>query len=228
VRRRIRRRGARAETMDPSAWFDGGVSLAALNVFVQIVFIDLVLAGDNAIIVGMVAARVPAHMRRKVILFGVGAAVVMRIGFSLIAVQLLSITGLKLLGGLLLLWVCWRLWLELRESYAEQRAEGGELAAEASAEGELSALRPAIVQIVIADLSMSIDNVLAIAGVAREHPVLMVFGLALSVAFMIFAASLIAKLLKRHPWVAYLGVALILWVAAVMIQEGAHEVMAAL
>jgi len=209
-------------------WLDGAFSLSALNVFIQIVFIDLVLAGDNAIIVGMVAARVPAHMRQRVILFGVGAAVVMRIGFSLVAVQLLSITGLKFFGGALLLWVCWRLWIELRTGHEAVAAEGAEQATAASADGELSALRPAVIQIVIADLSMSIDNVLAIAGVAREHPVLMVFGLALSVAFMIFAATLIARLLKRYPWVAYLGVVLILWVAGVMMVEGTHEIIASL
>lgn len=213
--------------MGIAEWLDGGLSLSALNVFFQIVFIDLVLAGDNAIIVGMVAARVPVHMRQRVILFGVGAAVVMRIGFSLIAVQLLGITGLKLIGGALLLWVCWRLWVELRCGYDEQLHEGADLAADAEKSGDLSALRPAVIQIVIADLSMSIDNVLAIAGVAREHPVLMVFGLALSVAFMIFAATLIARLLKNYPWVAYLGVVLILWVAFVMMWEGGHEVFTA-
>ena len=214
--------------MGIAEWLDSAFSLSALNVFIQIVFIDLVLAGDNAIIVGMVAARVPAHLRQRVILFGVGAAVVMRIGFSLIAVQLLSITGLKLFGGALLLWVCWRLWIELRTNHEAVAAEGAEQATAASADGELSALRPAVIQIVIADLSMSIDNVLAIAGVAREHPVLMVFGLALSVAFMIFAATLIARLLKRYPWVAYLGVVLILWVAGVMMVEGTHEIIASL
>lgn len=116
-------------------------SLQALNVFVQIVFIDLVLAGDNAIIVGMVAARVPDHLRKRVILFGVGAAVVMRIGFSLIAVQLLNITGLKLLGGLLLLWVCWHLWIELRSGYAEQAAAADNLSHQ-----PFTSMRPAIIQ----------------------------------------------------------------------------------
>jgi len=195
----------------------------AFNIFVQIIFIDLVLAGDNAIIVGMVAARVPPHLRQRVIFFGIGAAVIMRIGFSLIAVQLLGITGLKLIGGLLLLWVCWRLWVELRTGY-EDEAE----AAENLEHQPFRSMRPAVIQIVIADLSMSIDNVLAIAGVSREYPVLLVFGLALSVAFMIFAATLIAKLLKRYPWIAYLGVVLILYVAAVMIWEGGVEVIQSL
>jgi len=195
-------------------------TLDAFNVLVQVIFIDLVLAGDNAIIVGMVASRVPAEMRQKVILFGIGAAVVMRIMFSLVAVQLLAITGLKFVGGLLLLWVCWKLFSELRQSHnAEPEQE--------AAEGEkFTAMRPAIIQIVIADLSMSIDNVLAIAGVSREYPAILVFGLALSVAFMVFAATLIAKLLKKYPWIAYVGLVLIFYVGLVMCYEGGVELMA--
>ncbi|NND90885.1 MAG: TerC family protein [Granulosicoccus sp.] len=197
--------------------------MASAAIFVQIVFIDLVLAGDNAIIVGMVAARVPAQMRRQVILFGVGAAVIMRIGFSLVAVQMMAIPGLKLVGGVLLFWVCWRLFVELKTGHAEQQSDASEMADEAEAAQQLSALRPAVIQIVIADLSMSIDNVLAIAGVSRDNPVLLIFGLALSVAFMIFAAAIIARLLTRYPWIAYLGLVLIFYVAIVMTWEGAHE-----
>lgn len=203
-------------------------TMASFVIFMQIVFIDLVLAGDNAIIVGMVAARVPAELRKKVILFGVGAAVVMRIGFSLIAVQMMNVTGLKLIGGLLLFWVCWRLWIELRSGHAEQIHEAGQSAEKADKNKQLSALRPAVIQIVIADLSMSIDNVLAIAGVSRDNPVLLVFGLTLSVAFMIFAATLIAKLLTRYPWIAYLGLVLIFYVAIIMSWEGAHQVLSKL
>ena len=184
----------------------------AAAIFVQIIFIDLVLAGDNAIIVGMVASRVPQHLRKKVILFGIGAAVIMRIGFSLIAIQLLSITGLKFFGGLLLLWVCWRLWVELRADNAEHNEAAETSANDASDQNQLAALWPAVIQIVIADLSMSIDNVLAIAGISREFPILLIFGLALSVAFMIFAATMIAKLLQRYPWIAYVGLALIFYV----------------
>ncbi|MEE9321243.1 MAG: TerC family protein [Granulosicoccus sp.] len=206
-------------------WFSTDLlSLNSLSIFLQIVLIDLVLAGDNAIIVGMVAARVPAHIRKKVILFGVGAAVVMRIGFSLIAVQMLSVVGLKLVGGALLLWVCWRLWFEIRSGYDEQTEKAEHTAEDADAGSQLSAIRPAVIQIVIADLSMSIDNVLAIAGISRDKPVLLIFGLALSVAFMIFAATVIAKLLKRYPWIAYIGIVLILYVAVVMIWEGARDV----
>ena len=196
----------------------------ALVVFGQIIFIDLVLAGDNAIIVGLVAAKVPAEMRKKVILFGVGAAVIMRIGFSLVAVQMMAITGLKLIGGLLLFWVCWRLFIELRSGHEQQQEEALEMANDSS--GQLDTLRPAVIQIVIADLSMSIDNVLAIAGVSRDYPVLLVFGLALSVALMIFGATLIAKLLTRYPWIAYVGLALIFYVAIIMAWEGSHELLA--
>ena len=200
-------------------FFSSLQSLDAINVLIQVIFIDLVLAGDNAIIVGMVASRVPPEMRQKVILWGIGAAVVMRIAFSLITVQLLQIVGLKLFGGLLLLWVCWRLWVELKTGYDEVHDDGSQ---------PFTSMRPAIIQIVIADLSMSIDNVLAIAGVSREYPMILVFGLALSVAFMVFAATLIARLLKRYPWIAYVGLVLIFYVALVMMWEGAHEIYNAL
>ena len=203
-----------------SEFFSSLQSLDAINVLIQVIFIDLVLAGDNAIIVGMVASRVPADMRKKVILWGIGAAVVMRIGFSLITVQLLGIIGLKLVGGALLLWVCWRLWIELRSDHGE--IEGQDEAQ------PFASMRPAIIQIVVADLSMSIDNVLAIAGVSRDYPAILVFGLALSVAFMVFAATLIAKLLKRYPWIAYVGLVLIFYVALIMMWEGGHEVLAAI
>ena len=189
-------------------------SLDALSVLVQVIFIDLVLAGDNAIVVGMVASRVPAEMRQKVIMAGIAAAVVMRILFSLVAVQLLAIPGLKLVGGLALLYVCWKLYQEIRES---QAADGDD--EENSEASQFTSLRPAIIQIVIADLSMSIDNVIAIAGVSRDYPAILVFGLVLSVAFMIFAATQIAKLLKKYPWIAWIGLALIVWVGVVMIYE---------
>ena len=201
-----------------SEFFSNLQSLDALNVLIQVIFIDLVLAGDNAIIVGMVASRVPPEMRQKVILWGIGAAVVMRIGFSLITVQLLNIVGLQLFGGLLLLWVCWRLWAELREGHNDMEGD--------SDAKPFTSMRPAIIQIVVADLSMSIDNVLAIAGVSRDYPSILVFGLALSVAFMVFAATMIANLLKRYPWIAYVGLALIFWVALKLIWEGGHEVLA--
>lgn len=203
-----------------SEFFANLQSAEAFAVLIQVILIDLVLAGDNAIVVGLVASRVPPEMRKKVILWGIGAAVVMRIGFSLITVQLLNIVGLKLIGGALLLWVCWRLWVELRAGHGD---EDGDSTAE-----PFTSMRPAIIQIVIADLSMSIDNVLAIAGVSRDYPAILVFGLVLSVAFMIFAATLIANLLKRYPWIAYVGLVFIFWVGLVMMWEGGHEVLNAI
>ena len=194
-------------------------SLHAFSVFVQVIFVDLILAADNAIIVAMVAARVPAEMRQRVILLGIAAAVVMRIGFSLIAVQLLAVTGIKLFGGLLLLWVCWKLWQEITkpENHAEETSQE---------EQQLGSLRVAIFQIVIADLSMSIDNVLAIAGLSRDYPLILVFGLVLSVAFMIFAATLISKIVDKYPWINYVGLIIIFYVALQMIWEGSHELFA--
>jgi len=203
-----------------SEFFANLQSAEAFAVLIQVILIDLVLAGDNAIVVGLVASRVPAEMRKKVILWGIGAAVVMRIGFSLITVQLLGIVGLKLIGGALLLWVCWRLWAELRAGHGDEDGDAGAV--------PFTSMRPAIIQIVIADLSMSIDNVLAIAGVSRDFPAILVFGLVLSVAFMIFAATLIANVLKRYPWIAYVGLVFILWVGIVMMWEGGHEVLTAI
>lgn len=192
-------------------------SLDAFSVFIQVIFIDLVLAADNAIIVAMVASRVPAEMRQRVIYLGIAAAVVMRIGFSLIAVQLLTITGLKLIGGLLLLWVCWKLWQEIRKP----KHDTDDL--DSAGSHEFSSLRTAIFQIVIADLSMSIDNVLAIASVSRDYPLILVFGLVLSVAFMIFAATLISRVVEKYPILSYIGLAIIFYVALQMIYEGFIE-----
>jgi len=193
-------------------------SLDAFSVFVQVIFVDLVLAADNAIIVAMVASRVPPEIRQKVIFMGIAAAVVMRIGFSLIAIQLLAVPGLKLIGGLLLIWVCWKLWQEIRKSKNEDEHE---FANQNST--ELTSTRSAIFQIVIADLSMSIDNVLAIAGLSRDYPIILVFGLVLSVAFMIFAATLISKVVEKYPLVNYIGLIIIFYVGLQMIYEGTLE-----
>jgi len=190
-----------------------------LRVLGEVILLDLVLAGDNAIIVGMVASRVPAEHRKKVIFWGIGAAVVMRILFSLVAIQLLAITGLKLIGGLALLWICWKMFQDLRSNHGNSEDEAG-------AQGEeFKSLRPAITQIVIADLSMSIDNVLAIASAARDHPYIMVFGLALSVAFMVFAATWIVNLLRKYPWIGWIGLLLILRVALVMMYEDSVHIL---
>ncbi len=180
---------------------------------VQIIFVDLVLAGDNAIIIGLVAAKFSKDYRRKVILYGVGIAVILRIAFALITVQLLAIKGLLLIGGLLLLWICWKLWQDLRHPHETPSDT-------ASADEQNPPLRSAVFQIVMADVSMSLDNVLAVAGVADGHSGILVFGLTLSVVFMTIAAALIADILQKHRWIGYLGLVIILYVAVRMIVEG--------
>ena len=187
---------------------------------IQVILVDLMLAADNAIVIGLAAASVPAAMRPRVIMLGIAAAAILRILFALVTVQLLQIVGLVLAGGLLLLWVCWKLWRELRSRNESPVSADGESVAPAKS------LRQAIVQIIIADVSMSLDNVLAVAGIARHEPVILVFGLALSVALMAFGATLIARLLERYAWIAYIGLAVILQVALFMIWEGSQELMA--
>jgi YjbE family integral membrane protein len=207
------------------------LSGAVISSFFQVIIIDLVLAGDNAIVIGLAAAGLPAEQRRKAILIGILAATVLRILFAAVTTQLLLIIGLLLAGGILLLWVCWKMWRELRTS-----AEEAQDAAEALADQDLNAdgtiagrgprktLAQAAWQIVIADVSMSLDNVLAVAGAARDHPIVLVFGLALSIALMGIAANYIARLLERHSWIAYIGLLIILYVALDMIYRGALEV----
>lgn len=181
------------------------------------------LAGDNAIVVGMVAAGLPAAKRPQIILAGILAATLMRVGFALVTVQLLQIVGLILAGGLLLLWVSWKLYREIEEQRKSRRFRM-ESAASSPAPRPVKTMRQAVVQIVVADLSMSLDNVLAVAGIAREHTWVLVIGLALSIAFMGLAATMIAKLLERHHWIAYVGLVVIFYVAVQMIAEGAQEI----
>ena len=194
----------------------------------QVLLIDLVLAGDNAIVVGMAAAGLPSDQRRKAILWGIGAATVMRIGFAAITTQLLAIVGLTLMGGLLLLWVCWKMYRELRQPHHQEEAAGA--AHEAVADGEPASgaprktLRQAIMQILIADVSMSLDNVLAVAGAAKEHLDVLVIGLAISVVLMGVAATFIARMLERFRWIAWVGLAVIVYVAIGMILDGTQEV----
>ena len=202
--------------------------LGAFSALVQVILIDLVLAGDNAVAVALAAAGLPVHQRRKVIVTGIALAAVMRVIFALAVTQLLKIDGLLFVGGVLLLWIAWKLAAEIRQQHAP--APAGEETAEDSA-GRMrqrppgKTVRQAMIQILIADFSMSLDNVLGVAAVAREHPVVLVIGLALSVAFMGFAASLIARLLERHRWIAWVGVVLIFWVGIVMVYEGGPEVL---
>ncbi len=202
------------------------LSIDLLNVLLQVVLIDLVLAGDNAIVIGLAAAGLPQAQRGKAILIGIVAATMLRILFAGLATQILQIVGLLLAGGILLLWVCWKMWRELRASSAAMEAkEAAAAVAGTNAEGKpRKTLVQATWQIIVADVSMSLDNVLAVAGAARERPVVMIFGLALSVAMMGVAASFIARLLQNHRWIAYVGLAIILYVAVEMIFRGTSEI----
>ena len=195
----------------------------AIAAFVEILFIDIVLAGDNAIVVGALAAGLPAEQRRKVIMIGVLAALVLRIGFALIVTQLLQIVGLVLAGGILLLWVAWRMWRELRHK-GESPGSDEILGDEHSGTRAARSFASAAWGVAVADVSMSLDNVLAVAGAAREHPWVLVFGLILSVILMGVAANLIARYIERYRWIAWVGLVVILWVAVKMIWEGAHHV----
>ena len=201
-----------------------------LAAFAQVILIDLVLAGDNAIVIGLAAAGLPLEQRNKAILVGVLAATVLRIAFAGVTTQLLKVVGLLFAGGILLLWVCWKMWRELRTSYGAEN-DGVEAFSgfDINADGTIAGRAPrktfaaAASQIVVADVTMSLDNVLAVAGAAREHPLVLVFGLTLSIALMGLAASLIARLLQRQRWIAYLGLAVILYVALDMMVRGALE-----
>jgi YjbE family integral membrane protein len=203
------------------------LSPGSFGAFLQVIVIDLVLAGDNAIVIGMAAAGLPSAMRRKAILIGILAATVLRILFAVIATQLLAFTGLLLAGGFLLLWVCYKMWQELRGSEHEsEEARHAVQAAEALVHpGARKTLGQAVAQIVIADVSMSLDNVLAVAGAAQRHFDALVFGLALSVLMMGFASALIARLLNHARWIAWVGLAVIVFVAARMVYEGADQVL---
>jgi YjbE family integral membrane protein len=206
-----------------------GPELASqLTALVSVVLIDIVLAGDNAVVVGTAAAGLPAQQQRRVIMIGVALALVARVLFALVAVQLLAIIGLLLAGGLLLLWVAWKIWRELRHGGHEEEDVAAALAAGDSGRATAAApksMRSAITQVAVADISMSLDNVLAVAGAARDHPYIMIFGLLLSIALMGVAAQLIARLIDRYRWIAYVGFAIVLLVAIKMIYEGGLEVL---
>jgi len=198
-------------TSTMSQFFSEGTIAA----FLQVIMIDLVLAGDNAVVIGLAAAGLSGPLRRRAILVGIIAATLMRIGFALIAVRLLAIIGLLLTGGILLLWVAWKMWRELQaQPHDDDHAAAG---------APRKTFAQAVWQIVLGDLSMSLDNVLAVAGAARNHPEALVFGLGLSILLMGVAANLVAQLLNRHRWFAYVGLAIIVYVALDMIWRGALE-----
>jgi YjbE family integral membrane protein len=204
------------------------ISSQSLTTLFQVVMIDLVLAGDNAIVIGLAAAGLPEGQRKKAILIGILAATALRIGFASITVQLLQVIGLLLAGGILLLWVCWKMWRELHASHHHEPKMQSLSAASAidasAAARHQKTLGQAVWQITLADVSMSLDNVLAVAGAAREHPMILIFGLTLSIALMGLAANFIARLLEKHRWIAYVGLAIILYVALDMCYRGMLEV----
>ena len=191
------------------------IPLAQLGALFSVVVIDIVLAGDNAVVVGLAASRVAPEQRRRVIALGIAAATVLRILFAYFTAELLAIIGLTLAGGLLLLWVAWKLYRELANAPA---------VANASAAGDGGGTRRTLLRIVLADVSMSLDNVLALAGTARQHFWVLSFGLVLSVALMGLASTYIARLLDRHPWISWVGLAIVTVVALRMIWDGSAEI----
>ena len=199
----------------------GGLLEFDLQAFVSVIIIDLVMSGDNAIIIGLAAAGLAPRLKRRAIFYGIVGATVLRILFASITYQLLSVIGLLLAGGILLLWVAYKMWREIRLGLTEQPEV---VAAEAEAAVQGKTLRSAITSIVVADVSMSLDNVLAVAGAAHDHPGMLVFGLILSIALMAFAANLVANLLERFRWLAYVGLAVVAYVALNMVWRGGQEV----
>ena len=202
----------------------------AIAVLLQVVMIDLVLAGDNAVVIGLAAAGLPPEQRRRAIMVGILVATVLRILFAGITTQLLQVLGLLLAGGILLLWVCWRMWGELRATSQDDQgaheilvdSDSGRMGTAAGRLGRKT-FGQATLQIVVADVSMSLDNVLAVAAAARDHPFVLTFGLLLSIALMGIGADLLGRLLQQHRWIAYVGLAIIFYVACEMIYRGAHE-----
>lgn len=205
---------------------------SGLIALLQVILIDITLAGDNAVVIGMAAARVPRDERRKVIFWGLVAAVTLRVVLATGVLQLLHVIGLKLAGGILLLWVSWRIYREIRHERTHHAGTGPHQGAQGhpalSASETQERVRRAIIQIAVADVSMSLDNVLAVAGAAQGHIVILVVGLMLSIGLMGMAASYVARLLKRHPWVSYAGLFVVLYVSINMIVHGGNEVLTAM
>ena len=200
----------------------------AVIAFIQVVVVDLVLAGDNAVVIGLAAAGLPSEQRTRAILIGIVGATILRIVLAGMTTQLLQIVGLLFAGGILLLWVCWKIWRELR-SITDLNRVAPRCDWDINRDGTIvrrvrrKTFAQAALQIVAADASMSLDNVLAVAGAAREHPIVLVFGLLLSITLMGVAANWVASLLQKHRWIAYAGLAIIFYVACQMIYRGAHE-----
>jgi YjbE family integral membrane protein len=209
------------------------ISGDVLSTLAQVVMIDLVLAGDNAVVIGLAAAGLPDKQRKRAILIGIVTATILRVVGATIATQLLQVLGLLLAGGVLLLWVCWKMWRELHTTPGRHRGNDAMLEENAVEPNETALSVPrktfgqATLRIIVADISMSLDNVLALAGAAREHPFVLAFGLLLSIALMALAANLIARLLQKHRWIAYVGLAIILYVACEMIYRGSLELIGA-
>jgi integral membrane protein, YjbE family len=197
---------------------------AGIAALLQVIAIDLVLAGDNAIVVGLAAAGLRPDQRSRAILVGILAATLLRITFALVTAYLLGLVGLQFIGGLLLTWVCWKMWMELRSAGAAARHAPTSQEADELNVRQKTFLQAAL-QIVVADVSMSLDNVLAVAGAAREQTAVLIVGLTLSIALMGLAASLVARLLHRHRWIAYVGLAVIVYVAVRMLLEGGLELL---
>jgi YjbE family integral membrane protein len=198
-----------------------GLDLSAVADYLQIILINIVLSGDNVVVISMAAATLAPALRHKAIFAGIAAATVIRIIFALVATQLLAFTGLLVAGGLLLLWVCWKMFEELRGN----EPDGSDAVPGDASGAPQKTLGQAVVQIIVADVSMSLDNVLAVAGAARQNWTALVFGLLLSVVLMGVAASLIARLLARYRWIAWIGLAIIVYVALGMIYSGADQVL---
>jgi YjbE family integral membrane protein len=189
----------------------------------NVIIIDVVLAGDNAVMVGLAASRVSPQLRSRVIFWGIAGAVVLRLLFAVIAAQLLAIIGLLLAGGILLLWVCWKMYREIRHGGHEER-DAKEAIAAAGEPATPMRFRAALTQIILADVTMSLDNVLAVAGAAKGSPGVLVIGLAVAIILMAIASRFIADLLARYPWISWIGLAIVLWVAVDMIYDGTQQV----
>lgn len=187
--------------------------------FGQIIIADLILSGDNALIIGMAAAGLPADLRKKAILYGMVIAALLRIVFAVVATKLLGIPGLLFFGGLLLVWVCWRLYVEIREGQVSEEEAAAQIA-EAEKGASRRTLKQALVSITIADVSMSLDNVLAVAAIADGDTTMLVFGLGLAILLMAFAATAIMHILARYPWISWLGLFVLIYVAADMLYRG--------